>query len=249
MWSRPNPGRPDFSRPELARPRSPGIYASLRGKRWSCLCWSCRYGSDLCRSWHRRSWLCLIEPVRFIPAAPERGGVVEAVRLIRARLETPGISVLQPERLPGLPRSDPRRLRLAALVFLGRIRARLELAWLVERRGPIRTRFELARLAEPAWLMQLGIKPDRFAGITALCVELGLFELGLLNGSRSEPLAVGGPHVGTCIRLGSTRPMPGRMGASPSHIGHQSPLCYLRRRMARSTSRVASLRASSCRLS
>jgi hypothetical protein len=135
-------------------------------------------------------------------------------------------------------------LELAPFILLGSIRTRLELAPLVERRWPIRARLELARLAEPVCLMQLGIKLDRLAGIAALCVELGL-----LNGSRSEPLAVGGPHVGTCIRLGSTRPMPGRMGASPSHIGHQSPLCYLRRRMARSTSRVASLRASSCRLS
>jgi hypothetical protein len=179
MWSRPDPRRPEFFRSELGRPQPPGIWPSLRRKCWSCLRWS----------WHRRSRQCLIEPVRFIAATPERVGVVEAV---------------------------------------GRIRARLE----------------LARLAEPACLVQLGIKPDRLARIAALC-----FELGLLNGSRREPLAIGGPHVGTCIRLGSTRPMPGRMGASPSHIGHQSPLCYLRRRMARSTSRVASLRASSCRLS
>jgi len=46
-------------------------------------------------------------------------------------------------------------------------------------------------------------------------LELTGLILGLLNGSRSEPLAVGGPHVGARIRLGSTRPMPGRMGASP----------------------------------
>jgi hypothetical protein len=45
--------------------------------------------------------------------------------------------------------------------------------------------------------------------------------------------------------VGPARPMPGCVRAPPSHVGHQSPLCYLRRRMARSTSRVASLRASS----
>ena len=47
------------------------------------------------------------------------------------------------------------------------------------------------------------------------------------------------------IGSGSSSPMPRGMGAALSHAGHHLPLCYLRRRKARSTSRAASLRASS----
>ncbi len=158
-----------------------------------------------------------------LPALESGGLAVRWPVLCGRRLRVLGWheSRLRAPGRPELPRIDRRRLVPLWLIPRRLIPRRLE-----------RRRLERRRLK---WQWLRGQRVQR--GWIAL-------ELGGL-----EVLAAAALHISGRIGRESTRPMPGRMGASPSHVGHQSPLCYLRRRMARSTSRVASLRASSCRLS